>query len=192
MTIIGQMEKTFLVCHYVSSAGDKDYIVLVDPHAADERIRLEKLIKKLVAESDIQHQIARVKLSKECSKLVKDCRKYLALVGMTLANCSWTAECATVDVKGSKLCHELMGHLGVTQLVQIVEKCLYWFAERREISASAPLSPSNIPKALLDLLSSKACRTAVMFGTLVTRETCELIIDALVKCDFPFQCGNVH
>ena len=46
------------------------------------------------------------------------------------------------------------------------------------------------PPAVLRVLASKACRRAVMFGTTLSMERCQAILDGLASCEFPFQCAH--
>lgn len=46
------------------------------------------------------------------------------------------------------------------------------------------------PPAVLRLLASKACRRAIMFGDMLTLEQCQEVLNALARCDLPFQCAH--
>ena len=46
------------------------------------------------------------------------------------------------------------------------------------------------PPAALRVLASKACRSAVMFGTALTTQRCQEILAALARCDNPWQCAH--
>ena len=57
--VIGEFAKTYIICE----AGDE--LILIDKHAAHERIRFEKLKKEFVASSQLLLEETRVKLSAE-------------------------------------------------------------------------------------------------------------------------------
>jgi DNA mismatch repair protein MLH3 len=46
------------------------------------------------------------------------------------------------------------------------------------------------PTGILDLLSSRACRSAVMFNDPLTAAECGALIENLATCAFPFQCAH--
>jgi DNA mismatch repair protein MLH3 len=46
------------------------------------------------------------------------------------------------------------------------------------------------PKGIVELLSSRACRSAIMFNDSLTIEECEGLIGRLANCAFPFQCAH--
>lgn len=48
----------------------------------------------------------------------------------------------------------------------------------------------NCPQGILDMLYSRACRSAIMFNDTLTGEECELLLRKLSKCAFPFQCAH--
>ncbi|KAJ5191092.1 uncharacterized protein N7498_010077 [Penicillium cinerascens] len=49
---------------------------------------------------------------------------------------------------------------------------------------------SGCPQSILDLLNSRACRTAVMFNDPLSIEECKVLVSRLAKCAFPFQCAH--
>ncbi|KAL1965091.1 hypothetical protein VTN77DRAFT_6004 [Rasamsonia byssochlamydoides] len=49
---------------------------------------------------------------------------------------------------------------------------------------------ADCPEGIIDLLNSRACRTAVMFNDVLSIEECENLISRLSRCVFPFQCAH--
>lgn len=49
---------------------------------------------------------------------------------------------------------------------------------------------NGCPQSILDLLNSRACRTAVMFNDPLSIEECKVLVSRLAKCAFPFQCAH--
>ncbi|KAK9464245.1 hypothetical protein V1512DRAFT_213702 [Lipomyces arxii] len=47
-----------------------------------------------------------------------------------------------------------------------------------------------VPRPILRLLHSKACRSAVMFGDSLSRNTMNELVSKLAECQFPFQCAH--
>ncbi|KAL7906915.1 hypothetical protein GGI35DRAFT_98859 [Trichoderma velutinum] len=46
------------------------------------------------------------------------------------------------------------------------------------------------PRGILELLHSRACRSAIMFNDALSAEECEELVRRLAKCAFPFQCAH--
>ncbi|KAF9168668.1 DNA mismatch repair protein [Actinomortierella ambigua] len=46
------------------------------------------------------------------------------------------------------------------------------------------------PRAILDILYSKACRGAIMFNDVLRKDECRDLVDDLGQCAFPFQCAH--
>ncbi|KAI6803011.1 hypothetical protein KC332_g9913 [Hortaea werneckii] len=46
------------------------------------------------------------------------------------------------------------------------------------------------PKPLLDLLNSRACRSAIMFNDVLSHEECRKLLEELNRCAFPFMCAH--
>jgi DNA mismatch repair protein MLH3 len=48
----------------------------------------------------------------------------------------------------------------------------------------------SCPKALLDMVNSRACRSAVMFNDVLSLRECEELMAGLARCAFPFMCAH--
>jgi DNA mismatch repair protein MLH3 len=49
---------------------------------------------------------------------------------------------------------------------------------------------SSCPKGLIEMLNSRACRSAIMFNDVLTTEECKALVKRLANCSFPFQCAH--
>lgn len=49
---------------------------------------------------------------------------------------------------------------------------------------------SSCPRGIIDLLNSRACRSAIMFNDELTKPECVVLVKKLAKCAFPFQCAH--
>lgn len=74
-----------------------------------------------------------------------------------------------------------------------------FISDEEEILANAPLSPSphhwseeitDCPKGIIELLNSRACRSAIMFNDVLNKRQCCSLISRLSQCSFPFQCAH--
>jgi DNA mismatch repair protein MLH3 len=46
------------------------------------------------------------------------------------------------------------------------------------------------PQGILDMLNSRACRSAIMFNDHISHEDCVDLLERLAECTFPFQCAH--
>ncbi|KAI9851313.1 MAG: DNA mismatch repair protein [Vezdaea acicularis] len=49
---------------------------------------------------------------------------------------------------------------------------------------------ATCPPDLLNMLNSRACRSAIMFNDKLSTEECEVLVERLARCIFPFQCAH--
>lgn len=49
---------------------------------------------------------------------------------------------------------------------------------------------SSCPRGIIDLLNSRACRSAIMFNDELTNLECEELVRKLARCAVPFQCAH--
>lgn len=204
--VISQVDKKFILIKMVTEGGE--ILVLVDQHAADERYRIEMLFDQLCGSSESCSANA-ISLAKPISfsvpsqeaRLFKSRSGYFASWG-----CSYNID---KDSKGSS-------SIQVTKLpVLIAERCRLeprlaidmlrselWAQHDDEIKRSLAQirteKPTeswlecigDCPKGIIDLLNSRACRTAIMFNDALTHEECMVFISQLATCAFPFQCAH--
>jgi len=48
----------------------------------------------------------------------------------------------------------------------------------------------DCPQGILDMLNSRACRSAIMFNDELSKEQCKTLLSRLADCAFPFQCAH--
>ncbi|ETS79415.1 hypothetical protein PFICI_09268 [Pestalotiopsis fici W106-1] len=46
------------------------------------------------------------------------------------------------------------------------------------------------PQGILDMINSRACRSAIMFNDILTLDECKALLGRLAECAFPFQCAH--
>jgi DNA mismatch repair protein MLH3 len=49
---------------------------------------------------------------------------------------------------------------------------------------------SSCPKGLIEMLNSRACKSAIMFNDVLSMEKCKVLVKRLANCRFPFQCAH--
>jgi DNA mismatch repair protein MLH3 len=69
-------------------------------------------------------------------------------------------------------------------------------AQRQKQPTTSPDSHSWVrklngcPQGIIDLLNSRACRTAIMFNDPLNIQECQALVFRLARCAFPFQCAH--
>ncbi|KAK9366489.1 hypothetical protein V1509DRAFT_568632 [Lipomyces kononenkoae] len=238
---ISQIDKKFILLSIAEDDG-RCTLVIVDQHAADERVRLELLLVDYFTHvlrcrteencsylsswpRDQDHGAFSVKFKCSFSVSVEDfealvqTQVQLELWGVryhlsSLAKTSTTTE--EVDkyeltvhvthwpvimtethmeepemVKAFLLQHAYdlqsgqMPKLAVGQISELVNGCSV-----ESTAVLLDLAYRYIPRRMLELLNSKACRGAIMFGDSLTEERCRELIRDLSKCRYPFQCAH--
>ncbi|KAK0737265.1 hypothetical protein B0T21DRAFT_364767 [Apiosordaria backusii] len=48
----------------------------------------------------------------------------------------------------------------------------------------------NCPEGIIELINSRACRSAIMFNDVLTTAQCSELVQKLAACAFPFQCAH--
>ncbi len=219
--VVSQVDMKFILVKLQSSqptvpisSHDKgsNILVLIDQHAADERIRVESLMEELCAsstedlgttpnssiltnplESPLYFEIS----SKEI-QLLQTHRPHFVNWGIVYSisapTTTSTLQCLTIHSLPPSILERCKS-----------DPCLVISLIRAEIwkihesgKSPAPLLPSDdwprrissCPQGILDLISSRACRSAIMFNDELSREQCELLVMRLAECKFPFQCAH--
>ena len=182
--IISQVDKKFILA---SMGEETQVLVLVDQHAADERIRVEALIDELSTQAPI-------KLQKPITFEVA-CRDREVIERHSSYFLHWGIQYQIVNPANC-----LNSKLAVTALPQsIAERCrieprvlidlLRGEAWNLEETSNAPALHTP-PQGLLDLLNSRACRSAIMFNDPLEIEEAETLISRLAQTKLPFQCAH--
>ena len=189
--VISQVDKKFiLICVNGSSntmdREEADLLVLVDQHAADERIRVEVLLADLKASPASLSKPLTFEIQAREHHLLSRLASSFAALGIAY---DLTAPAGSSNCK-----------LVVTALpAAIAERCRLepkvlielirgeaWRCE----AEGASLVSNPCPQRLLDMLNSRACRSAIMFNDALTREECQTLIHRLGTCASPFQCAH--
>ena len=178
MRFIGQAEAKYLL----ALAGNN--LVCIDQHAADERIRLDSfpeficpLLSPLIERrNDTRFVEYKLELSADEKFIIENrCQSFLM---------QWGFRVSISNDKPSMLL-EVPIVLGEPLTLSDFMEFL-WLIMKNLDGNLGTLKPPSVKR----IYASKACRGAVMFGTLLNREKCETILNDLALTSLPFQCAH--
>lgn len=209
--VINQVDKKFILIRCLDqSIHNCPLLVLVDQHACDERIRLEELFYSLLTEVVTGTFVARdlkdccIEVDRTEADLFKHYQSEFKKWGIGYETIEGTMETSLLEIKTlpEMLTSKYNGDKDYLKMVLLqhahdlkdfkklpmdlshfenytsVDK-LYWWKYS-----------SCVPTVFHEILNSKACRSAVMFGDELTRQECIILISKLSRCHNPFECAH--
>ncbi|CAH1958210.1 unnamed protein product [Acanthoscelides obtectus] len=177
--IIGQIDKKF-IC---ALERDQNLLILFDQHAVHERVRLEKLLTDYKGSKCRCDEIV-IFLPKSHSKLLVKHEAYINSLGLSM---TYHTNGINVTEIPSYIYHKFKDNESgfLAKVIQLVIK------EIVELLKSTRGSTSTcLPKCLQDIISLEACRGAVKFGDVLSKEQCTDLLTILSTCNLPFQCAH--
>ena len=191
--VISQVDKKFiLICVNDSSnlhdQENAELLVLVDQHAADERIRVEGLLADLKASpTSLPKPLIFEVQAREHPLLSRFASSFAALgIIYDLTSPLGKAKCR-ITVKALPAAIAERCRLEPQVLIDLIRRESWKREEERDSSLA---NTRSYPQGLLDMLNSRACRSAVMFNDELTMEECSTLVRLLGNCAFPFQCAH--
>lgn len=184
--VISQIENKFILIR------SKKALILIDQHAADERIRLEASMEHFFEHGPDPHSVSQnycISFSLYQRELLQDANANLKNLGISL---KWNEEQnqATVLTVPRILEPKLKNHDYIKSVIISVTET----TENNGPSASQPISWSQkartCPKPIIHLFKTAACRGSITFGDTLSLQECEKLISKLAKCRYPFQCAH--
>ncbi|XP_057639164.1 DNA mismatch repair protein Mlh3 isoform X2 [Chionomys nivalis] len=207
MQVLQQVDNKFIACLMSTKVEESgkaggNLLVLVDQHAAHERVRLEQLItdsyekqppqssgRKKLLSSTIIPPLA-ITVSEEQRRLLRSYHKYLEDLGLELIFPD--ASDPLILVGKVPLCFvereasELRrGRSPVTK--SIVEE---FIREQVELIQTTGGIQGTLPLTVQKVLASQACHGAIKFNDCLSLEESSHLIEALSLCQLPFQCAH--
>lgn len=210
--VINQIDKKFILLRTTETLMEKNFVLLlIDQHAADERIKLEEMLIEYIFHSvgttstcgisfDITFEVA-----DSDGQLFDKYMGQFQIWGISLTVKYIGKNMATIHVKS--LPKELEER-AKSQEGFVKRTLLQHLYELMTLKKSPVEHPNHqgenlergsfkwwrylnsVPTALLDTLKSRACRSAIMFGDDLTHDECVLLVASLAKCHKPFECAH--
>ncbi|PKA56543.1 DNA mismatch repair protein MLH3 [Apostasia shenzhenica] len=162
--VLPQLDRKFI------PAVASGMLVIIDQHAADERIRLERLRGKVLC-----GELSSITYLDTERELVLPEMGYQLLQKYVEQIKKWGWIC---NINSQSVPHILGIDLSDKDLLEYLEQLV-------ETGGS-----SIIPPSVLRILNFKACRGAIMFGDALLPTECSLIVEELKSTSLCFQCAH--
>ncbi|CAE7079576.1 unnamed protein product [Rhizoctonia solani] len=217
--VIAQVDTKFIACTLQLAATSERILVLVDQHAADERVRVERYLKKLCTgfiqdavecfkfESPTKILLAR----REAEILARsDVLNALLRWGLCVEVHAPSSLDGRVPMEAQDFCQAEVVFVPDVVSKRLVDqrelsdfvKAMVTSIDSEGFSHWPPPSLSDIqdndwvrvlrfcPPPLFELVSSRACRGAIMFNDPLDQPQCQRLVTQLGDTVFPFQCAH--
>lgn len=232
--VIAQVSNKFIAAVLPSCGGSarrpqsQDVLVAIDQHAADERVRYERIMEEYFADCASADESASYKLKEPIEVWVPrmdaeslldnlDVSASASASGRALSYWGFGLGVREGEGEGGETATttrpSLERRILITHVPRILSDRLRTDVGSLQTilsdlaqdpnpsvpSATATATGGNhawpqvlahIPRTLLDLLKSKACRGAIMFNDPLTLEQCERLVVQLSECRWPFICAH--
>lgn len=217
--VIQQVNKQFvLVALPTDIVGEEsgELLVAIDQHAADERIRVEELYSKLCERNGDGDMANRTELHTpiifQTSGTELDLftqhsvffqrwgihyrRDETEKAGQSLPLALLVTSLPSVIAERCKLEPRLLIDMLRKELWSMTEGShtgtipLSWHDTPDSSTSQWLRDIGNCPQGILEMVNSRACRSAIMFNDYLSMEQCIQLVVSLSKCVFPFQCAH--
>lgn len=206
--VLDQVDGKFILCTTTTTLNP--VLFCIDQHAADERYRLERMLQDFVADC-VGSTASHVLPATLTLGIARGQYDAIRNDSTGLTRLGW-------EVEKVVMVHEGLGHAQVdlTGIPYVLRERVLTDKGRVKdlgllegvfvscVDDAAAFHPSNgegeevdwlavsraIPSALMDVLRSKACRSAIMFNDPLDRGGCKRVVERLAECKFPFQCAH--
>jgi DNA mismatch repair protein MLH3 len=169
-------------------------LVLIDQHAADERVKVEALYEKLCeAQPTRLNRPVLIGCNEEEAQRFDQAQAYFA----SWAICYDRSEGARDTIRVTHL-PDLIAERCRQEpriLIDLMRKEI-WADNPRNVSLPMKRSASwvdrmiHCPADLMEMINSRACRSAIMFNDVLTNDECVCLVRSLATCTLPFQCAH--
>ncbi|KAK3293575.1 uncharacterized protein B0H64DRAFT_404915 [Chaetomium fimeti] len=186
-------------------------LILIDQHAADERCKVENLLAayfvpgptpegQLVAQTQPLDKPLRFDVSKQDGELLARFRKHFAHWGVVYEVTPEPLPRVTVEAQSLPPSIVERCRLEPRLLIDLLRKEVWKLHDTGSSGTTKPVLAGrdngwvarfhDCPDGIMDLINSRACRSAIMFNDPLTVEQCSGLVHQLAACAFPFQCAH--
>lgn len=188
-TIIRQLEKKFILVTVKREAGN--FLVVLDQHACDERIRVEEMLRDFVClladeEVDLRQTIE----SEIVMELPVDEVSVFLGHEKQLNRCGIDFTCDKTMVKITHLPEILHRTKSETVKGGLLEYVTETSGTLGALKKGWFSLVAELPRVIIDAFNSRACRSAVMFGDELLKDEMGFLVRNLSQCVLPFQCAH--
>ena len=199
-TVISQVDQKYILIkmHGTSTTSPPEMLVIVDQHAADERIRVESLLQELcIAESDPPDPTQSTQkpltftISPRDATLLRRFRAEFARWGIC-----YDVEDGRVNIHTLPRVARDRCDTEPVLAIELLRKHCYHLEEHPHSSRITIKDGdwvsclSRIPAPLKEMANSRACRGAIMFNDPLTLDESKTLIQRLADCKWPFMCAH--
>ncbi|KAH6848168.1 hypothetical protein B0I37DRAFT_376867 [Chaetomium sp. MPI-CAGE-AT-0009] len=217
--VVAQVDQKFILTKVgadhlptsVGSALESDLLVLIDQHAADERCKVENLLNAyfvpgpvpgghLVAQAQSLDRPLLFDLSKKDGDLLVRFKDHFAHWGIAYEVLPEPSLHVTVEVQSLPPSIVERCRLEPRLLIDLLRKEVWKLHDTGSSGTTKPVRGGrdddwvtkfhDCPDGIMDLINSRACRSAIMFNDPLTIQQCSELIRQLAACAFPFQCAH--
>lgn len=196
LKFVRQVDDKFLLCLLTPadrSASDHPVVLMIDQHAAHERVRLEQLERDLYDEDLVvkSHDVVpplSLQMDSADIRQMKAFRAQLLRWGVAFDADASDVTHTTAVITRLPVCiaaaRTAEGAVAYGNLVTT------FIQEELDVLRHTSGGSQSIPRTIMYLLATRACHGAIRFGDSLSHARCLELIDALSKCKFPWQCAH--
>ncbi|KAJ3648441.1 hypothetical protein Zmor_020245 [Zophobas morio] len=177
LEVIGQVDNKFIA----ALEKTKNLVLLFDQHAVHERVRLEELSESYKSTSTKLDQQITIFLPQNELTLLKRQKVNISALGLGLDFFTHG-----ITISEVPLCVYNKSKKGV-DVVCLTETLIKEIIETLKLNNGIIVST---PKIIQNIVNSEACRGAIKFGDLLSRNECIMHLKKLTGCNLPFQCAH--
>lgn len=195
-------------------------LVLVDQHAASERCILEELLKELCTPAqgtpliksnlgftsgimtETVHKPLHFQIPLQEEVMFRAHAAHFATWGILYDIILLTTDQPRLNILTLPPCISSRLHTEPRLLIELLRGEIYTLNESNNNRTTTPSSAhtevkytwlqriGSCPKGILSLLNSRACRSAIMFNDVLTKEECQGLVEGVAETVFPFMCAH--
>ncbi|KAI5818817.1 hypothetical protein BZA77DRAFT_277344 [Pyronema omphalodes] len=196
-SVIAQVDNKYILCKLPNS-HEAPTLVIIDQHAASERVRVEELFKEL-CEGNGRFETKKKLVYPITTRdfgFLKRFEKHFNIWGIsyTLSDPDPKMDSESMTVTIDHLPRVVRDRCEIEPLLalDILRKYCYELEDNSGPSRRGNWVEmlSKIPKSLVEIVNSRACRGAVMFNDPLSLEECRELVKRLAGCRWPFMCAH--